>query len=280
MVTRSWQATGGSVRGALHVRHGIPNQDAVLWNPPTGAAGFAATAVADGHGSNRCFRSKTGARIAVEVGLTLMSQLMSQADSDRSAAGREQLSRRLAAAWMEAVSSDLDNEPFSDQELRRLEEAEGPEARQEVLEGPALAYGTTLLLAGADDREVVVLQVGDGDILTVSAGGLVTRPLPPDPRAVGNATASLARPSAWRDARTRCLPADAEGPALVLAATDGYANSFEDDAGFLQVGSDLLAIIRANGLEEVNAQLEGWLGEVSELGSGDDVSVGMLVASG
>jgi len=27
----------------------------------------------------------------------------------------------------------------------------------------------------------------------------------------------------------------------------------------------------------VNAQLEGWLGEVSELGSGDDVSVGLLV---
>ena len=277
MVTRSWQATGGSVRGTLHERHGIPNQDAVLWSPLAGPAGFAATAVADGHGSNRCFRSETGARMAVEVGLTLMSELISEAGG-RDAAGRERLSRRLAESWMEAVASDLEHKPFSDQELKRLEEKEGPDARQEVLEGPALAYGTTLLLAGADDREVVFLQVGDGDILAVSAGGLVTRPLPPDPRSVGNATASLARSSAWQDARTRSVPADSDGPALVLAATDGYANSFEDDAGFLQVGSDLLAIIRANGLDEVNAQLEGWLGEVSELGSGDDVSVGLLVA--
>lgn len=278
MVTPSWQATGASVRGALHVRHGIPNQDAVLWSPPIGPAEFAATAVADGHGSNRCFRSETGARIAVEIGLTLMSDLMSQAGTGRDDAGRDWLSRRIAERWTEVVTSDLERKPFSEQELNHLEEAEGPDARREVLEGPALAYGTTLLLAGADDRGLVVVQVGDGDILLVSHRGVVTRPLPPDPRSVGNATASLARSSAWQDARTRSLPADAEGPALVLAATDGYANSFEDDAGFLKVGSDLLAMIRTNGLEEVNAQLEEWLGEVSELGSGDDVSIGLLVA--
>ena len=132
-----------------------------------------------------------------------------------------------------------------------------------------MAYGTTLLLAGADHRGVVLLQIGDGDILTVSEHGEVTRPLPADPRSVGNATASLAHATAWQDARTRSLPAEAEGPVLVLAATDGYANSFEDDAGFLQVGSDLLTMIRANGIKEVSGQLDGWLAEVSELGSGD-----------
>lgn len=265
------------MRGALHVRHGIPNQDAVLWSPPTGTAPYAATAVADGHGSNRCFRSETGARIAVEVGLTLMSELMAGAGSARDTAERDQLAHLLAEMWREAVTTDLQRKPFTEPELKQLKEKEGDEARLEVLEGPALAYGTTLLVAGADHRGVVVYQVGDGDILTVSSHGAVTRPLPPDPRSVGNATASLALASAGQDARTWSLPGDAEAPVLVLAATDGYANSFEDDAGFLKVGSDLLAMIRANGLDEVNAQLEGWLGEVSELGSGDDVSVGLLV---
>ena len=73
------------------------------------------------------------------------------------------------------------------------------------------------------------------------------------------------------------LAADDDAPALVLASTDGYVNSFADDAGFLKVGSDLLAMIRSEGLDQVGIQLEGWLGEVSELGSGDDVSLGLLV---
>jgi hypothetical protein len=34
-------------------------------------------------------------------------------------------------------------------------------------------------------------------------------------------------------------------PALILLATDGYANSFPDEAGFLKVGSDLLGMIRS-----------------------------------
>ena len=75
------------------------------------------------------------------------------------------------------------------------------------------------------------------------------------------------------------LSAESVLPALVLAATDGYANSFADDAGFLQVGSDLLAMIRADGLELVSGELARWLSEVSELGSGDDVTVGTIRGS-
>ncbi len=64
-------------------------------------------------------------------------------------------------------------------------------------------------------------------------------------------------------------------PALILVSTDGYANSFADDAGFLQVGSDLLNILRAQGLDEVTANLDGWPAEASEQGSGD-VTLGLL----
>ena len=251
----------------------------MIWSPPYGPAEFAVTAVADGHGSSRCFRSETGSRIAVEVALTLVSQVMSRAGSGRDGPALEHLTRRVAESWTEAVVSDLERNPFSADELKRLEQQEGPDARLEVMDGPVIAYGTTLLAAGAGARGVVLFQIGDGDILTVSDVGLVTRPLPDDPRSVGNSTASLANASAWEDARTWSLGSgDAEVPSLVLAATDGYANSFADDAGFLQVGSDLLAMIRSDGLEEITGRLEGWLREVSELGSGDDVSIGLLAA--
>ena len=123
-----------------------------------------------------------------------------------------------------------------------------------------------------------MLQVGDGDILAVDMNGVVSRPLPPDPKSVGNSTASLARSSALHDTRVRRLDLGGSGPVLILAATDGYGNSFEEDAGFLQVGSDLLRMIRSEGLATVTRELEGWLEEVSELGSGDDVTLAMLVA--
>ena len=272
----SWQATGATVRGALHVRHGQPNQDAVLWSPVGGPADSAIIAVADGHGSNRCFRSQVGAALAVGAGLDVMAELLPTADPD--ADEHDQLPERLPMVWRAEVAKHLEREPFTTEELALLEEVEGAEARLEVEAGPALAYGTTLLLAGVNEQELVVLQVGDGDILLVDAGGDVTRPLPPDRRSVGNETASLARWTASEDARVRSLNLGEQGPVLILAATDGYANSFAHDSGFLQVGSDLLRLIRSEGLEAVHDGLEGWLAEASELGSGDDVTVGLLVA--
>ena len=69
---------------------------------------------------------------------------------------------------------------------------------------------------------------------------------------------------------------DAVAPALILLSTDGYPNSFRDEAGFLQVGSDILRLIRENGLASVNDQLAGWLRDSTRAGSGDDVTLGIL----
>ena len=67
-----------------------------------------------------------------------------------------------------------------------------------------------------------------------------------------------------------------EVPALVLLSTDGYANSFEDDGGFLSVGSDLLMMLREHDTAAVQRDLETWLEEASREGSGDDITLGVL----
>lgn len=264
------------MRGALHLRHGLPNQDAVLWRPIEDASPSGVIAVADGHGSNRCFRSQIGAALAAGVGLDAVDEVLGSPAPDQIVP--ERLAADISERWRADVGAHLERHPFTVEELGRLEEAEGADTRAEVEAGPLLAYGTTLLVAGADDRSIVALQIGDGDILTVDRHGIVARPLPPDPRSVGNATASLARSTSADDARARVLSMDEDGPVLVMASTDGYANSFEEDAGFLQVGSDLLRMIHSEGLAAVSDELEGWLAEASELGSGDDVSLGLLAA--
>ena len=67
--------------------------------------------------------------------------------------------------------------------------------------------------------------------------------------------------------------------ALLLLATDGYGNSYEDDAAFEEIGPDYLALLRRVGPERVAAGLPGWLAEITRTGSGDDITLGLLWAA-
>ncbi len=65
-------------------------------------------------------------------------------------------------------------------------------------------------------------------------------------------------------------------PALILISTDGYANSFISEEAFLKVGTDILKLIRSDGLDEVDSNLETWLAEASHAGSGDDTTLAII----
>ncbi len=123
---------------------------------------------------------------------------------------------------------------------------------------------------------ILYLQLCDGDILTVSAQGEVERPIPKDSRLIGNETTSLCSPKAWNDVQVYFQPLAGVPPALILAATDGYANAYRDDANFQQVASDFWVLLRDEGDAAVKPHLKDWLNETSQQGSGDDITVGML----
>lgn len=280
----SWEVVGASVRGAAHLRNGLPNQDAIGWSPRSAGACPLAIAVSDGHGSNRCFRSDAGAAMAVEVALRAMAEFGASQTGSFSAQSAEQtahelVARSLVARWCEAVQADLQRRPFVGAELDCLQKQEGAAARHSVERNPIIAYGATLLTVLATDSFVLYLQLGDGDIITVSESGEVTRPLPKDERLLGNETTSLCLPEAWHDFRISLHPLDRGAPGLIIVSTDGYANSFRDEAGFLQVGSDLLRLIRSDGLGCVSSNLASWLEETSRGGSGDDITVGIVCRS-
>ena len=280
--TPVWQVVGCSVKGASHVRSGLPNQDAMRWLPEGGVDATVIIAVADGHGGARCFRSDHGAALAV---LAATDALTEFADGLRDLPGlsavkraaEERLPQEIERRWNAAVDADLADHPLTEAELGRLEERDGARSRERVLTTPRLTYGATLLSALLTDAFLLFLQLGDGDILAVDDDGAVTRPVPGDSRLFGNETTSLAGSDAWRDMRVGFIALAGPPPALVLLATDGYANSFRDDAGFLQVGADLLSLIRGDGLAVVAAALPTWLAEASEAGSGDDIT--LVVAS-
>ena len=268
--TPRWQAAGQSVRGAAHERHGMPNQDAICWSPSSGAGSSLVLAVADGHGSSHYPRSHIGASIAVETATQLVHDFLSrQADVENLSvvkrAAEEWLPRALVRTWREAVSDHITANPLSEVELEALGRGNS-----------TTAYGATIVTAAVGERFVLYLQLGDGEILTVTDQGMVSKPLVKDGRLFANETTSLCTPDAWSDFRVSFQPITHEQPALILLATDGYPNSFRDEAGFLKVGTDILKTIRAEGLDRVKDNLEGWLSDSTRAGSGDDVTLGIL----
>ena len=123
-----------STRGYLHIKRGIPCQDASgCFEDLEGR--YYAIAVADGHGDPTCMRSDRGSRIAVEVALdclrefahaciqstqesqsgSLLEELLLPGHSDDL---MRRLSDALLARWFDAVMNDVD----ADEMARNMED--------------------------------------------------------------------------------------------------------------------------------------------------------------
>ncbi len=280
----SWKVAHACVRGSAHLRSGLPNQDAaqcVVVPGERGSPALAIAAVSDGHGGVRHFRSQIGSSLAVSTAVDVLQGFLSQRsfESGVESIGADDilaLEQTIVDRWFAAVSVDLENHPITGEELAELEKGDGMGGRTAVETLPILAYGATLLAAAAIDSLVLYLQLGDGEILAVDHAGQTTRPLPADARLLGNQTTSLCQPEAWREFRVAWVTA-ADMPALILLSTDGYVNSFRSDDDFLKIGSDYLEIIREQGIATLAEELPDILKEATEQGSGDDITLAILL---
>ena len=281
--TYRWRIIGRSERGASHIRHNLPNQDAIQWELGADGQAPALLAVADGHGSAKSFRSNIGAELAVDVTIrTLQDFLNGVKDATPSVVknrAEQQLPVEIAKIWREEVNGHFQAHPFTPEELDRLEKEAGSAARQAVtVEGKHfVVYGATVLAIAVTDSFILYAQLGDGEILTVpSVNADPLRPLPTDAELIANETTSLCMEEAWQCFRIRFQHLHESLPAMIMLSTDGYPNSFRDFEGFSQASTDLLKIFSTDGPEAIERDLPSWLAEASTLGSGDDVTLGLL----
>ena len=278
-VTNGRCVVGASVRGAVHRRDGLPNQDAIAWAGPTGPTGTLVVAVSDGHGGHKSFRSATGARFAVDAAVEIGRGLavLPNAEMIRTIADEacHMLAEEIVTEWTTLVCRDLDRAPLTEGELAELEAKDGAAAREAVECDRNLAYGATLIVVMAFETFVMFLQLGDGDILVIPPSGEAMRPMADDSRLFGNATTSLCMSQADREFRFAMYVLPEGETTVVLVATDGLGNAYPDEVSFLRVGSDLVAQIRGEGIDRVASQLEGYLEEASAH-SGDDVTVAVV----
>src|SRR5882724_12637751 len=99
-----WRVIGASVRGASHLRAGVPKQDAISWLPEFGQLLPQIVAVSDGHGSAKCFRSEMGAMLAVNTAMQVVQNFLnSQPDTISrlpiKQSAEEQLPQKLVHTW-------------------------------------------------------------------------------------------------------------------------------------------------------------------------------------
>lgn len=267
-----WQIVSASVPGAIHERGGAPNQDALSWWSAERKRPLAALCVADGHGGSEYTRSDIGARRAVEQAqMLLVNELLPRILGDSTLMDLvgfkrhldQWLPKELVKRWLASIYEHATDHPLP--ENKTSAQPDVPVERR---------YGATLLAALLTPKLHLYIQLGDGDILTVSEEGEVTRPPRlTDSHLIANYTTSLCSKNAWRFVRIHFQQIDKRPPALVMLATDGYANSFADDAAFEHVAKDIYDTIQQDGPTAVASQLPDWLTETSEAGSGDDISV-------
>lgn len=279
-----WRIIGQSVRGASHLRSGLPNQDAIGWDPQSGSGSELIVAVSDGHGSAKYFRSDIGSMFAVKAALSECRNLISgQPDFNNLSAikrtAEERVPQLIVRHWERLVQEHIAANPITVEELdQAVAKATSPIDRNFLDVNPMLCYGATVLAALVTNTFALFFRLGDGDILTVFEGEEVSRPIakPSAADSIGDDTRSLCLPNAWRDFEFAFQALSGTTPALVLVTSDGYPKSFAEDAGFLKLGSDLFELILGEGLELVNANLDTWLNDASQQASGDDISLGLI----
>lgn len=261
-----WDVFGASVRGTAHAREGRPNQDALqTWSDA--ALGHAIVVVSDGHGGAPHPRSAVGAQLATESALAVLGAYL-LTPHPPSPSQQARLVHEIGEHWQAEVTAHLQTMPLTRDEVALTKGATASTNPTTV------AYGATLLAIAATREWLLILQLGDGDVLAVTAAGSTRRPLPHDPRLVGGRTLSLCQPEAWGEARSAVVAGD-DMPILLLAATDGYADSFHTDADFLAIGGDYLSMLRAEP-HDTRLRLPDILENASTHGSADDVTLGVL----
>jgi len=257
--TGVWRAGGASVLGAAHKRRGLPNQDAYLAQPSESNAAELLIGVAAGHGGAEFVRSDVGAQLALQA---LRSALDWFPEEE---AQLDDLKLDVVSIWQSMVAGHLKANP--------LQTSASVAADQQAA---VRIYGSTLIAAAATQRHLLLLQLGDGDLVLGFPDGRLEMPLKDAEELPGEQTYSLCQTGAERFMRAELIARSPNGswPQFVLIATDGVSKAFVDQDTFLTaVGEYRDITTAATDLNTVTRDLPDWLRAVSDNGSGDDATL-------
>lgn len=267
------------VIGASHIKSNQPCEDYSLSYIKDGC-GIAV--VSDGHGSSRSFRASKGAEFACIVVMEILSSYIGKDEEILTAiaASEEKFFFNLKAyilrSWIDRISDDHSQNPFSSEEL----DGAGEKGRKYYSDNPdgfTKAYGCTLVAAYATTTFWFGIQIGDGTCTVSYEKGLSLQPLPEGPGQIANYTNSLCQSKAIENFVHYF---EKKTPLGIFVATDGVDESYQPLMYSLQLPRFYREISRCFfenspiALDELHLKLE----QLTEEGSGDDVSVSAIIS--
>lgn len=292
-----------TVRGHLHVMNEFPCEDSSSsFSAENGRYHIAI--VADGHGSESCFRSDYGSKVATEVALECLQQFAEATLASEELEKRfykdifsnpryrhmtvRRLTDTILAEWHDRVLEEYKNNPPT------LEEMGESATEYQNGKNPAHIYGTTLIAALKLPQCMILLHQGDGRCDVFYEDGSVDQPIPWDSRCEDTATTSLCDEDAAERFRS-CVLNLAEKPVIACyvgcdGVEDAYRDTYEGLGGSHVLMGGVHAFYKYLTCQIVqmgNETFKSWLpdflakfstdGIFSRSGSGDDVSVSGIV---
>jgi serine/threonine protein phosphatase PrpC len=260
-------------QGDSHKENNLPCQDAVRHNV---FADGGIAIVADGHGSEKHFRSDQGSKIAVDVAYDAISEFSriipkekfreKEAIKDKFVEEQlRQLEGYIISRWRQRVLLNFDKHP--------LTEAEETICAEHNIDSSAekdrvRMYGTTLIAAMIQTTWWFALQIGDGKCVVLDADENPLFPVPEDDNLGGGRTTSLCDANALESFRHVFGFDVIRG---ITVASDGVTDSFIPEK-YLELHKRLyfdFCTDEKTANEGIQKSLPVW----SSKGSRDDVSM-------
>lgn len=284
-----FQSDNVSVRGYSHLIINKECQDnSISWKgvicpeyrpgrPPKGKP-YCGVVVCDGHGGEKYFRSAIGSKIACAVGKKCIDNVMKKIQLTPSNYKRhlDYLENEIVKSWRNAVLRDFADHPFEqDSKFDSLPD----ESKAGLSKSPIKAYGSTFIAAVMTNTYYFVIKLGDGNASVINYDGKASLLQSVDDSQLEfNITTSLCQTDAVNEFRHIYVSIDNDMPikGLVLT-TDGIINCYTNEQAYLDFISNIFSGYKEETLVSAHAELEEFLPRLSEKGSGDDLSVGIIL---
>ncbi len=255
-----------SVCGSTHKRKNFINQDYGVANI---YRDHCVLVVSDGHGSNEYFRSHIGSKIATDVTIELFNDLSTHySDYDKIVEKNvsEILKINIVKSWKKLVFNHYLNHKLTNCEKQFTTDSN---------QSPYEFYGATLLGVLLLSDYMVVVQIGDGNILTLLEDGKVVEYIEKNSALFANQTTSLCDSNAIENLNVVIVKLE-KRPILITLMTDGIINSFTNSSDFYSIPHEILAEINYSNFINTCNNLKLLLEDMATKGSGDDCTISLL----
>ena len=271
-----YKAYNFTVIGASHKKARRPCQDASV---SLNKEDYILTAVCDGHGGDDYFRSDRGSEFAVKAVRKCMNDeniipMLTYYANDEIKVNEMllQLEKSIISEWNDLVETDYADDPFTDEELEQV----NPRMRFRYAIGEKIecAYGTTMLVNVITDDFWFGIHIGDGECVSVDHEGNFEHPIPHDNNCVFNYTTSICDRTAIYNMRHHF---STTLPKALFIASDGVDNCFESHDKLHDFYTMVMKSFDYDSEMGAIVELLEYLPKMSLKGSGDDISLGIIL---